>query len=88
MIANVWHSPQNQPNICGIMVKKKNCLLMFSGGRDSTIAAVRLAKRFTDLTLVTVSSDHLVGISAVKRRIEQIKPHLSSESEWLQVDQP
>ncbi|HVB80636.1 MAG TPA: hypothetical protein VNE82_11915, partial [Candidatus Binataceae bacterium] len=38
---------------------ERACVLMFSGGRDSTLAALRLSKESTSLTLVTVTSDHL-----------------------------
>lgn len=71
-----------------VMHEGNQCLLMFSGGRDSTIAAVRLARKFASLTLVTVTSDHLVGIQTVQQRVVQLKPHLPAQTEWLQVEQP
>ena len=70
------------------MHNKNQCLLMFSGGRDSTIAAKRLAHKFERLTLVTVTSNHLVGIQTVAERISQLKSHLPGQTEWLQVEQP
>jgi hypothetical protein len=61
---------------------------VFGGGRDSTIAAVRLARTYRNLILVTVTADHLIGIENVKRRVAQLKPHVSEETEWLVVAQP
>ncbi len=61
------------------------CLLLFSGGRDSTLAALRLAKRVSSLTLLTVTSDHLIGIHAVKARLEELASHLPNDTEWLNV---
>jgi hypothetical protein len=67
---------------------KDKCILMFSGGRDSTISAVRLSKTFARLTLVTVLFEHLIGIERVYKRIIQLKRYLPRETEWLQVIQP
>ena len=64
------------------------CLLMFSGGRDSTLATLRLQARNTPLGLVTVTSGHLVGISRVKHRLSELARFLPPETEWLQVLQP
>lgn len=64
------------------------CVLMFSGGRDSTIAAARLSKSFHHLTLITVLFKHLIGIEKVYSRIAQLKKLLPEGSEWLQVVQP
>ena len=64
------------------------CVLMFSGGRDSTLAAIRLARTYRSLILITVTSDHLIGIENVKRRVTQLKPHVSEKAEWLVVAQP
>lgn len=64
------------------------CVLLFSGGRDSTIAAVRLNRAGHPLSLVTVTSDHLVGIEAVRARLVELKPHLPPETIWLHVLQP
>jgi len=61
---------------------------MFSGGRDSTIAALRLAQSRNALTLVTVTANHLVGIENVKRRLGEMKRHLPTETRWIQVEQP
>ncbi|MBA3065599.1 hypothetical protein FP828_03815 [bacterium] len=64
------------------------CVLMFSGGRDSTIAAMRLSKKFRHLILVTVISEHLVGVERVYQRIIQLKKYLPKETEWVQVILP
>lgn len=64
------------------------CILLFSGGRDSTISALRLASRFDRLTLLTVTSEHLSGIQAVKQRLFELRKHLPSSTRWIQISQP
>ncbi len=64
------------------------CLLMFSGGRDSTLAALRLHQRGVSLFLVTVSSDHLRGINLVKRRLCELSRILPADTRWVRVRQP
>lgn len=64
-----------------------SCVLMFSGGRDSSLAAIRLANAFENLRLVTVTSEHLVGIEAVHSRLDELRAQLQSV-EWLHVLQP
>ena len=64
------------------------CLLMFSGGRDSTLAAVRLHRAGTRMALVTVTSGHLVGIDRVKRRLGELAASLPPDTPWIQVRQP
>ncbi len=64
------------------------CVLMFSGGRDSTLAALRLHDQGYGLTLVTVSSDHLFGIDAVRRRLREISRILPPDTRWLRFRQP
>jgi len=66
----------------------KECILLFSGGRDSTIAAVRLSSVVERLTLVTITSEHLVGINAVRRRLAELKSYLPWNTKWLHVKQP
>jgi hypothetical protein len=66
----------------------KECILLFSGGRDSTIAAVRLSSIVERLTLVTITSEHLVGIDAVRRRLAELKSYLPWSTKWLHVKQP
>ena len=61
---------------------------MFSGGRDSTLAALRLQKAGVPLGLVTVSSSHLVGIEKVKERLIELARLLPPETEWIQIRQP
>ena len=60
-----------------------SCVLMFSGGRDSTLAAVRLANSGKKLILSTVSSEHLEGISAVEQRLIELKRYLSEDTLWI-----
>ncbi len=64
------------------------CVLMFSGGRDSTLAAVRLHRTGTRVALVTVTSGHLVGIDRVKRRLGELAVALPPDTPWIQVRQP
>lgn len=64
------------------------CLLMFSGGRDSTLAAMRIGRSSSKLVLVTVSSGHLVGIERVRRRLAELAGLLPAETRWLLVRQP
>lgn len=64
------------------------CVLLFSGGRDSTIAALRLASAGRSLALTTVTSAHLVGIDAVRRRLTELQTHLPDSTEWIHVSQP
>jgi len=66
---------------------RSNCVLLFSGGRDSAIAATRLARTFSKLTLVTVTSEHLIGIEAVHERLRELR-RLVPVAEWLHVAQP
>jgi hypothetical protein len=66
----------------------ENCILMFSGGRDSTLAAVRLGRLFSPVVLVTVTSGHLIGIEKVRQRLGELRRHLLHEAEWIHVKQP
>lgn len=61
---------------------------MFSGGRDSTLAAARLSQAGVPLLLVTVSSSHLIGIDRVKRRLSELTKILPAETPWMHVQQP
>lgn len=64
-------------------------LLLFSGGRDSTLAAVRLARSAPGpLLLVTISSSHLIGIDRVKRRLQELSPALPPGTTWQCIAQP
>lgn len=58
-------------------------VLMFSGGRDSTLASVRLANRGKQLILATVTSEHLEGIASVKARLMELKHYLSEDTLWV-----
>jgi hypothetical protein len=61
---------------------------MFSGGRDSTVAAARLGDVGEELVLVTVSSSHLVGIDRVRSRMLELRGVLPSATRWVIVRQP
>lgn len=65
----------------------RTCVLLFSGGRDSTLAAVRLSRAGWRLILVTVTSDHLTGIAAVHARLQELAPRLARPAEWWHVIQ-
>lgn len=64
------------------------CLLMFSGGRDSTLAAVRMARRGLPLLLLTVSSNHLVGVERVRQRLRELAKIVPAETRWILIKQP
>ena len=63
-------------------------VVMFSGGRDSTLAAMRLHLLGVPVTLVTVTSTHLVAIESVRRRLTELLQHLPGDTRWLLVQQP
>lgn len=63
-------------------------MLMFSGGRDSTLAAARLAEKSIPTTLVTLTSAHLFGLAQVRQRLEELARSLPGETRWMQVVQP
>jgi hypothetical protein len=67
---------------------QRSCVLLFSGGRDSTLAAIRLSSIFDHLMLVTVTSGHLVGMESVNKRLIELKSHLKPDTQWLNVVQP
>ena len=66
----------------------KHCVLMFSGGRDSTLAALRLHKEGHNITLITVKSDHLYGIESVHHRLRELRNILPANTPWLAIEQP
>ena len=70
------------------VVTEQSCILLFSGGRDSTIAAVRLSKEFSNPVLLTVTTSHLEGIELVRRRLKQMKHLLPAEAEWVHAVVP
>jgi hypothetical protein len=63
-------------------------VVMFSGGRDSTLAAMRLHLLGVPVTLVTVTSTHLVAIESVRRRLTELLQHLPGDTRWLLVQHP
>ncbi len=75
--------PSNQ-----VLTAADRRLLMFSGGRDSTLAAMRMNAVGLPLALVTVSSWHLVGIERVKARLREMSGHLPPNTPWFHARQP
>jgi hypothetical protein len=61
------------------------CVLLFSGGRDSTLAAIRLAQSFSRIVLVTVKSPYMTGLNVLNSRLEELKRVLSVQCEWMLV---
>ena len=66
-------------------VSSSVCVLLFSGGRDSTLAAIRLARSFNRVVLVTVKSPYMTGSSKLESRLEELKRVLSVQCEWMLV---
>lgn len=58
-------------------------VLLFSGGRDSTIAAMRL--QHLSPLLVTVSQPHLVDVAQVERRVGELRRVSSGRFVWILV---
>jgi len=75
-------------NRCRMANAENACILMFSGGRDSTIAAVRLGERFQNLILATVTSEHLVGHEKVHARLRELRPHVPLNTTFIRMAQP
>jgi hypothetical protein len=61
------------------------CVLLFSGGRDSTLAAARLAGQCRRLVLLTVSTSHLVGIERVRSRLAELGRLFVGKVDWMHV---
>ncbi len=66
----------------------EDCVLMFSGGRDSTLAAIKLHESGVKPLLVTVTSDHLFGYAAVESRLAELKRMLPADVLHVHVTQP
>jgi hypothetical protein len=62
-------------------------VLMFSGGRDSTLAALRMQELGLAPILVTICSPHLIGFERVQMRFREIATHLASGTTWFVVRQ-
>ena len=60
----------------------EKCLLLFSGGRDSTVSAVLLSNEFDYINLITIKSVHLLGIKDVYKRLEELHPLLKNKCTW------
>ena len=66
----------------------RHCVLMFSGGRDSTLAALRLHQQGYAITLVTVKSNHLFGIDHVHQRLRELRHVIPTDTQWMTIRQP
>lgn len=64
------------------------CLLMFSGGRDSSLAAARLGQKDRTMVLATITSGHLIGIHRVRERLTEMARVMRRPIRWLNVRQP
>ena len=50
---------------------------------------LRLAKEFHNLTLLTVTREHLIDMELVAQRLQELKPLLPSAAKWVHaVAQP
>src|SRR5688572_28129822 len=67
---------------------KRTSVVMVSGGRDSTLAAVRLAQTGDRLVLVTVTSGGLKGIDRVSKRVSELQLLLPDNTCWVHVRFP
>jgi predicted subunit of tRNA(5-methylaminomethyl-2-thiouridylate) methyltransferase len=63
-------------------------VLMFSGGRDSSVAALRMYETGNTPILVTISSWHLKGMDRVRERVNEIKRQMPADIPWLIIRQP
>jgi len=63
-------------------MQKEKCLLLFSGGRDSTVSAVLLSNEFDSINLITIKSVHLYGLKDVYKRLEELQPLLKKKCKW------
>jgi hypothetical protein len=61
------------------------CVLLFSGGRDSTLGAIRLSESFDRVVLVTILSPHMTGLNRVHARLEELGRILAVDCEWMLV---
>jgi hypothetical protein len=69
------------------MITDDSCVLLFSGGRDSTIAAVRLAQHVRRLVLLTVTSTNMTGLQHVRSRINELKHLMAIDCRWILVSE-
>jgi hypothetical protein len=61
------------------------CVLLFSGGRDSTLAAIKLARKY-QLVLLTIRGEHLIGFDAVVQRAIELRRAIPETTEWFLVE--
>lgn len=63
-------------------MKNEKCILLFSGGRDSTLSSVLLSKQFEYIHLITIKSVHLKGLENVYTRLKILQPFLQEKCSW------
>jgi hypothetical protein len=68
-----------------VEMSERTCILMFSGGRDSTLAAIRLSRAWDRLVLVTVTSADMKGLARVSRRLSELRLLLPANTCWVHV---
>jgi PP-loop superfamily ATP-utilizing enzyme len=66
-----------------VNLESEGCVVLFSGGRDSTVAALRLVRKFPNLTLVTVTTEHLIGMERVLQRLRELKTVMPKTVKWV-----
>lgn len=71
-----------------VRLNDASCLLMFSGGRDSTVAALRLSQSGACSPLITLTSGHLRGLTNVRQRARELASRLPIETPWIVIKQP
>ena len=81
-------SPDLIASLRGQGAAQPSAVLMFSGGRDSTLAAIRMHQEGLSPALVTVASWHLVGIDRVRKRIADIQQQVPELRTWFVIRQP
>ena len=64
------------------MCTKDDIIILFSGGRDSTLATVYAAKQFQHLSLVTIKSVHLIELENVYDRLKELQPIVYDKCSW------
>lgn len=69
----------------GIGLAEKRSILLFSGGRDSTLAALRLFQQYHSITLLTFSTERLDGLSNVYKRYEELRRHIKFDAYVLRL---
>lgn len=64
------------------MYTKDDIIILFSGGRDSTLTTVYSAEQFHHLSLVTIKSVNLTELENVYKRLKELQPLIHDKSSW------